>query len=111
MLGDLALHEQGGAFRIDPDRNQELREFDSVLTKNVWLLRQGQSVKIHNAVDGVVVFLHLRPIDECPEQISEMEITRWLDAAEHTFHGGEGYRLSSKGQRFVTVSKAQMMDV
>ena len=73
MCGDAGLDEKGGPFWIDSTRNVLSSRLPSIFCKFFWVLGDGQRVKIHDAEDRVVGFLHLNPLQESTCVISKVK--------------------------------------
>lgn len=70
MSRHLRLHEDDGFFRIDADSQIERRDVQNVLLEQLRLLRYGNRVFIHDAVDAFVILLQLHELLERPKIVS-----------------------------------------
>lgn len=87
MLGDVALHEQGGPFGIDADGEQELGELEGSTPQFDGILGNRESVEVDHAEDGLGVILISDPVAQRPEEVPELHWSGGLDAGEDTSHG------------------------
>ena len=97
VLGDVALHENGGDLGVKPDGEQCRCEFEGLRPDDSGLIRDREGVKVHNPVVGLAV-LALDPRHQRTEQISQVNVTRWLNAGKDTVHDSTlvGQRLGDR---------------
>src|SRR5215211_6102361 len=92
MLRYVALHEDGGDFRVEPDREQHRGELDRGVADDIRPLDHGQSVEIDDPVEDLALVLTGDPVAERTEVIPELDFAGRLDAREHAGHEARGYR-------------------
>lgn len=100
VLGDVALHEQGAAVRVEAGR-EELGGGDAgVLAQLLRVLRDRDRVQVDDHVERVVGVLHVDPLADGAEVVAEVERAGGrLDTGEHTgtFVGHAHYSLRPRG--------------
>ena len=89
MLGDMALHEQRAALRVDADGEEELREFEGPCPEHGRILGDGERVEIDDTEDGVGLTLIGHPVAESSEEGAELDRPGGFDAREDACHGGD----------------------
>ena len=52
-----------------------------------WILRNGESVEVHDAEDAVRLVLVGHPVTQGTEEVSQLDRPGGLDAREHSRHG------------------------
>src|SRR5215210_1857200 len=97
MLWYVALHEDRGDFRVEPDREQHRGQLDRGVANDVRPLRHGQSVEIDDPVEDLALVLPGDPVAERTEVIPELDFAGGLDARQHAGHEARGYRGTGSG--------------
>ncbi len=84
VLRHLALVVQQRALRVDPDGEQDLGRLVALVHELHGILRDGDGVEVHDAVDGVVVVLEPHPVAERPEIVPQVHVPGGLHSTEHS---------------------------
>jgi len=86
MLRDVALDENCGHVGIETDSEQSCCQFESLRSDNSRSIRRGQSVKIDDSVESVVLRLSEDPLPQGSEIVAQMNLACGLDAGQDTGH-------------------------
>jgi ABC-type transporter Mla subunit MlaD len=83
MLWHLALIEDDVLGRIYAARNKRRSNLTNVGHQFRWLLRNGDSVKVNDAIDAIVRLLQGDKPADGAQIITKMQVARRLNAREH----------------------------
>ena len=86
MLRHVGLHEQRAARRVEPRRQQPHRHLERAWREGCGVVRLGDGVQIHDAVDALELGLQRDPVHDRADVVAEVELARRLDAAEDPVH-------------------------
>ena len=79
MRGDGALREQDGLRRIDPAGDQGGRHLADARVQLGRVDVDRQRMEVGEEEQALGLILHAHPTQDCPEEIAEMEVARWLN--------------------------------
>ena len=85
MFRQIGLHQDRRDFRINSDGEVNARQFACFLSERLWILRDGDSVQVDDTEKAFVLALQGYPVAQCPQVITEVNVSGGLDAAENPF--------------------------
>lgn len=86
MLRNVTLDENGGDSRVESDREQRCGQFERLLSDDPRSIRRGQSMKIDDSVEGVVLRLPDDPLAQGPEIVAQVNLACGLNAGQDSRH-------------------------
>ena len=86
VLGNVALHEDGGDIGVETHGEKGRSQFESALADDPGPVGDRQSVEIDDAVERVAFVLARDPVPQSTQIVPEMDRTSGLDARQDTRH-------------------------
>jgi hypothetical protein len=83
----MGLNKNGCDVRVKSNSKQHCGEFNGVFTKLSRRVCDSERMKVDNSVKYVIGVLSAYPITQGPQVVSEVHLTRWLDARKNSGHG------------------------
>ena len=87
MLGNMALYENGGNFRVEANSKKGGSQLEGARAQDAWAIGHGQRVQVDNAVEGVAFMLANDPIAQGAKIIAQMDDSGGLDTRQDARHG------------------------
>ena len=79
MLGHMALHEDGGHFGVETDREERRSQFEGARAQNAGAIGHGEGMQVDDATKSIAFMLANDPIAQGAEVIAQMDDTGGLD--------------------------------
>ena len=83
MRRDVTLEEQCARVGVQAGGQQQGRHRQRRLTSRLGIPGDGESVKVHDAVEAVALVLVLDPVAQRPEKVAQVGFACWLNPREH----------------------------
>ncbi len=83
MIRVLRLIEQDVLVRINATGDQRGCHLSGGLAQACRVLKYGQRMLIHDAINAFIVFLQRCPVADCPQIVPQRQIASWLNAREN----------------------------
>ena len=89
VLGDMGLHEEYHAVRVDAGREEADRHLSRALGQRRLIVLAGDGMEIHDAIDAVVAALEIDPVLHGAEPVADVQLAGGLNPGKDAWHGGQ----------------------